>query len=247
MSSIKFFAVLTPGRMSPLQAFELVETVARANSGSDEETAFKEAKRKIKRRGTEVLPIVVGTTEFDFAEVVHKKLEWVSLTGSAIDPALCTRLAKELFRSGSLVMAVILDRDYDYWQNAEDPLQYRAAGRSWNHLPTRSNGLPPPLNQEVIDISDNPGRRFVKLGFFEIVAYRMWLTDSFWTLTGADKAGVRNAPGLVTKEEIPGLLELEAGQKCFTSPEGEERRMQDHLRNVLFGANEQQFPNGPVS
>ena len=65
----------------------------------------------------------------------------------------------------SFRQARLYDNDYEHWQNAEDPLHYRAAGNSYKHLPMRSNGLPPPLEQMVIDISRNPGRRRIRQGF----------------------------------------------------------------------------------
>ena len=49
--------------------------------------------------------------------------------------------------------------EYDYWQNAEDLLLYRVAGRAVEGLRLVSNNLPAPLEQKVVDISANPGRR----------------------------------------------------------------------------------------
>ncbi len=54
------------------------------------------------------------------------------------------------------VQAWVYDIEYDFWQNAKDPLEYEAAGRSSANLPKISNGLPPPLSQLEIDTSQNP-------------------------------------------------------------------------------------------
>lgn len=86
-------------------------------------------------------------------------------------------------RSG-FVQAWISDINFDYWQNAQDILQYEDAGRDWTGLPMVSNGLPPPLEQQVIDTSRNPGRRIIRDGYVEAVGARMWLGPSFWERIG---------------------------------------------------------------
>ena len=82
------------------------------------------------------------------------------------------------------VQAWVSDSEFDYWQNAADILLYKVAERSCNHLPMISNGLPPPLEQSVIDISKNPGKRVIKNGYVEAIGTRMWLAPSFWARVG---------------------------------------------------------------
>ena len=133
----KFFAVLRPGKISEVDAFELLKQAMGLAGIWDRQTAnaFEKAKKKIQKRGTDVLPIALASIEFDFARVNHKQLDWVSLVSAELTPEFCGTFARELSRTSSLVMAAVLDRDYDYWQNAEDTLQYKAAGRSHAHLP----------------------------------------------------------------------------------------------------------------
>ena len=88
------------------------------------------------------------------------------------------------------------------------------------------------LNQYI---SSNPGRRIVKSGFFEIVGYLMWFTDVFWNLAGVDKAAMYSVSECTITEEAPGLMRVQAGNKLFSSAEGEEARLQKRLREVLFG------------
>jgi hypothetical protein len=85
------------------------------------------------------------------------------------------------------VMACVVDVDYDHWQNANDPLEYEVVGKSYAHLPLRSNGMPYPLDGMEIDTSRNPGRWCFGMGYIEAVGARMWLAPSFWELTGADR------------------------------------------------------------
>jgi len=43
--------------------------------------------------------------------------------------------------------AWVFEIEYAHWQNAEDPLEYTAVGRSYAGLPMKSNGLPYPLRR----------------------------------------------------------------------------------------------------
>jgi hypothetical protein len=86
--------------------------------------------------------------------------------------------------------ARLFDEEYDFWQNAEDPLQYEVRGRSYKGLPMRPNGLPPPVEQLVIDTSRNPGRRVLRDGFIEAVGCPMWLGEGFWSITGANREAI---------------------------------------------------------
>lgn len=98
--------------------------------------------------------------------------------GSKFDPLLGVR---------GMVQAWVADVDYDYWQNATDPLQYEHAGRTLSGLSLKSNGLPPPLHQMEIDTSLNPGRKVFRQGYMEAVGSLMWLGDSFWSKVGTSR------------------------------------------------------------
>ncbi|MFL1553053.1 hypothetical protein ACI77I_28920 [Pseudomonas sp. D47] len=85
------------------------------------------------------------------------------------------------------IQAWVSDVEYDFWQNATDPLEYEGSGRSLSGLPMRSNGLPPPLDQMEIDISENPGRSVHRQGYIEAIGSTMWLGDLFWKRVGMDR------------------------------------------------------------
>src|SRR5262249_762748 len=127
----------------------------------------------------------------------------------------------------NFVMAWTANADYDYWQNAEDPLQYTAKGRGWDHLPTKSNGLPYPLEREIIDTSGNPGRWTLRSGYYEAVGSVMWLGESFWKLTGAKKDEVTGAAWIQVSNPVDSVTRLEVLRKCFSSDAGFERELQD--------------------
>jgi hypothetical protein len=137
-------------------------------------------------------------------------------------------------RDSDFVMAWVVDVDYDHWQNARDPLEFKVAGRSYAHLPLRSNGMPYPLDQMEIDTSHNPARWRFGIGYIEAVGATMWLGSSFWELTGADCRKLENVPWLKRFEQTSGLMKVQAADACFTTGEGEAGERQIQLRSLLF-------------
>lgn len=103
--------------------------------------------------------------------------------------------------AGEFVQAYVVDVEFDYWQNAIDPLQYTAKNMPYEHLPMISNGLPPPLNRSVIDTSNNPGRRMLRSGYIEAVGSPMWLSDKFFELTGADSSRLLSDENIVVERK----------------------------------------------
>jgi hypothetical protein len=136
----------------------------------------------------------------------------------------------------SFISAWVADVDYEFWQNAKDLLHYKARGRPWEHLPMRSNGLPPPLEQTIVDTSNNPGRRLLHVGFIEAVGAVMWFGERFWQVSSASKQRVLSEPWLQCAEIAPGLLRVQAAVQCFSTDQGEAGDLQRKLRALLFHA-----------
>ncbi|MBS1912879.1 MAG: hypothetical protein JST22_12910 [Bacteroidetes bacterium] len=149
----------------------------------------------------------------------------------AIDWEECARQ----FASGpSFVMAWLVDREYEYWQNAEDPREHTSEGRSIEHLPMVSNNHRPPNQAMIIDVSGNPGRWRYRQGYTEAVGSTMWLGERFWPVTGADKDAVEHAAWLQVSHPMPSVTRIQAADTCFTTAEGESGELQDRLRALLF-------------
>jgi hypothetical protein len=127
-----------------------------------------------------------------------------------------------------------VDAEYDHWQNADDPLQYTAVGKPYAHLPMKSNCLPRPLEQSIIDTSANPGRWCFHDGYIEAVGSMMWLGNPFWSLTGAKQQRVQNTPWLQTVQTAPSVLKIQAAEHCFTTADGTIGELQSKLRSLLF-------------
>lgn len=134
------------------------------------------------------------------------------------------------------VSAWVADPDYQFWQSAKYLSHYKTLGRPWEHLPTKSNGLPPPLEQAIVDVSNNPGRWAFHDGFIEAVGAVMWFGERFWQVTGTSKQQVLSQPWLQCAEIAQGLLRVQAAAQCFSTDEGEAGDLQRKLRALLFHA-----------
>jgi len=140
-------------------------------------------------------------------------------------------------RVNGFIQAWISDVEYDFWQNVKDPLEYEGRGRSFSHLPQKSNGLPESLKEMDIDTSGNPGRSVLRQGYIEAIGRPIWLGDLFWKKVGRDKgASIELLEGRGFE-----VLECERTVKVVAFKEGfyddstiDEQRA---LRQILFGVN----------
>lgn len=131
------------------------------------------------------------------------------------------------------VQAWIADVDYDFWQNAKDPLQYETRGRDYSGLPLVSNGLPPPVEQMEIDTSNNPGRRTLKPGYLEAVGATMWFATPFWQRVEAERRAVlESAVGIRVSPVTDSVIRVVAADACFIDQTS--RGAQDRLRAILY-------------
>jgi hypothetical protein len=150
--------------------------------------------------------------------------------GKAID---WNEWARRFLDEPGLMQARVVDIEFDYWQNAEDFLLYASKGRDYAGLPTKSNGLPPPVEQTIIDISANPGRRIIKNGYVEAVGREMWITQKMIEAQGGESALERiKAAGWSLHANLNGVLHLNVDPEIFT--EGGDRTRQAQLRAAIF-------------
>lgn len=128
----------------------------------------------------------------------------------------------------------VADVEYNHWQNAKDPIEYESAGRDFSHLPMKSNGLPPPLEQMEIDTSRNPGRWVLRSGYVEAIGPTMWLSELFWRRVGRDsKIRVKSTEWIRIDELAKGILKLRTPGYCFISEETAD--IQNRMRACLYG------------
>jgi hypothetical protein len=173
-------------------------------------------------------------------EVCGLKLGWVCvgnhdlafLTTQGMAEAVDIELLRVLSSTMPLVAARLYNSEYEHWQNAYDPIQFAAAGRAMEGLPMKSNDLPPPLDQMIVDTSRNPGRRILRNGYVEAVGHKMWLgPEYFRRVPGASREAVTSASWLRVAEG-PGVIEVVANDEPFVDNGSAE--VQDRLRRLLF-------------
>ena len=107
--------------------------------------------------------------EFHYSSALRNGFDHLTIKSSAPSMISWDVWAAEFTGNPNFVMAWAADCEYDYWQNAEDPLQYEVARMPYAHLPTKSNGLPYPLEKAIVDTSANVGRKRFRNGYIEAV------------------------------------------------------------------------------
>lgn len=188
----------------------------------------------IRRSGKEHFGIQLGAMQaLDYAHVANCNLSFVSVLACVRDQEDAEAWLLP-FVDGQFRYARFFDGEYEFWQNATDPLEYSARGWSSEGLPKKSNGLPPPLRQMVIDTSRNPGRRSLRKGFIESVGSPMWLGEAFWALAGSSRRTIGGLKWLHCEAWKQGVVRLRPADGPFTTAKGEMGELQDRLREVLY-------------
>jgi hypothetical protein len=195
----------------------------------------------VKKKGLRGFDLAGHGFGFLLASLPQFRLDFFSVEAASKIP--WDEWVGELAGNPDFVMAWIVDVEYDRWQNAKDPLLFKAAGRPYEHLPMTSNGLPPPLQKEVIDTSRNPGRWSFDRGWIEAVGAVMWLGEPFWPLTRANRRAVESADGLRVSHPIASVTRIQSADRSFTSAGAESGRLQDRVRALLFPGSPARSPH----
>lgn len=140
----------------------------------------------------------------------------------------------EILPVSCFVQARVYDHEYDLWQNMENLSYYDAEKRDHSHLPKISNGLPPPLNKEIVDVSRNPGRWVLREGFIESVGSTMWVNTEYLEVLGSNAEALTNCD-FAQVTECNGTIKIQAADSCFTNAGGKEALLQDKLRALVYG------------
>jgi len=191
--------------------------------------------KKVEKQGKWSTSVEAGGMSFRFGHVVALKHSFITIEEITAGSTLSWADWVEPFLAvDGFVQAWLSDVDYDYWQNAKDPLQYQALGRSYSNLPMKSNGLPPPLEQVEIDTSSNPGRWVLQSGHVEAIGATMWLGSSFWEIVGENrKDALLSADGFTIRSVGHGVIQVIASEQCFCDEATTDK--QNRLRAVLYG------------
>jgi len=190
--------------------------------------------KQVEKQGKWSRPIEAGGLRFHFGRMPALKQAFISIEDVSADSTLdWVEWVKPFLADHSFVQAWVSDVEYDYWQNAKDPLEYDAAGRSYSHLPTKSNGLPVPLEQIEIDTSNNSGRWSLQSGYVEAVGSIMWLGQLFWRRVGENrKEALLSSSWLNVQLVGNSVIQVIASDHCFCDETTDV--IQNNLRAILY-------------
>ncbi|OCR25647.1 hypothetical protein AFK24_07940 [Pseudomonas syringae] len=174
-----------------------------------------------------------GSVEFSY--VADKAFYRLDIKHLANSIEVAQSLIEALIDESGFVQARIYDAEYDRWQNAESLTLFEVECVEHAHLPKKSNGLPFPLTQEIVDISKNPGRWVLRNGYIEAVGAFMWVSKSLLQVVGVDEKTLMDVDCFAV-EDLGGGLKIAAYDQCFTSAVGEQAERQVLLRKFLFNA-----------
>lgn len=236
-----FEAIFQLGSIDKNQAWGLIATVLEQQGLVDplydqmnRKMTFDRVANSIRRYPKPHFGIYTERFTFDFGPIANPQhtLLWVDQKSPcAVNWA---HWVEHLSTVDGFLQAFYLDKEYSRWQTTDDIQSYELAGRVHAHLPKVSNNLPPPVERTIIDVTNNPGRRTIRLGFVEVVAAEMWLGPGFWELTGADRDEVEQCDYVQTEALAHDVLHLTAWPHPFASDQGEEGEVQHKMRRLLY-------------
>lgn len=198
----------------------------------DRNVSASGVEKAIKKLGKPHFCIEFDNAVFQYGAVGNFDISFLAIEKCIEDIDDAHSWVKPFLDFDSFVQGRVYNKEYEFWQNASDPLEYDSAGKSYDHLPMKSNNLPPPLEQKVIDTSQNPGRRVLRDGYVEAIGAVMWLGNQFWQLTGTMQVLVLNATWLDCEQIHSNVLLIKAKDSLFVSSDDGE--LQDKLRSLLF-------------
>jgi hypothetical protein len=133
----------------------------------------------------------------------------------------------------NFVQAWAADKEYDHWQNAFDPIQFTTVGRDMSGLKMKSNGLPYPLEQQIVDTSENPGRWEFRKGYIEAIGSLMWIGENLWRAIGENRESeLRALDWLHLTEPQKGILRVESDYQFIDETTASQ---QNALRSAIYG------------
>jgi len=200
----------------------------------DQSVTLPSVSSRLKRSKRKTFKLFGQGFEFLLGSVGNYHLDFLHIKSESEPSIPWDDWITQFLNDPNFVMAWVVDFEYDYWQNAEDPLQYTAVGKSYAHLRMKSNGLPYPVEQQIIDTSANPGRWCFRDGYIEAIGALMWLGAPFWSFTGADRRLVTDAPWLLVSYPAPSVMKIQSSEHLFMTSEGGSGELQANLRCLLF-------------
>lgn len=194
--------------------------------------SYKSFKKKYKELDKESLNIktekyIIAVTAFGGYDYFGFSFQYDDEDFKNVEPFL-----SYFIREKNMIFGYKYNCEYHLWQNMNSISYYELEGRDHSKLPKKSNGFPYPLEETVIDISNNPGRRVYHRDYIEAIGNIMWLSDRFFELTNSSKEEVLSADWIEKKQLPNNILEIKVYDKCFD--DSAPKDVQFKLRKILF-------------
>jgi hypothetical protein len=165
-----------------------------------------------------------------FAAVGNYRLSLLFLDRIIEDDRDADKFVSSVSHLPGFLSARVYDAQYERIQNATELEECRSLGIDTSGIRLRSNGLPFPLERQVVDTSANPGRRVLRHGFVEAIGHRMWLSPTLLQRLRVDSKTLRRQ---FRVEQREGVTLVQGSDAPFSSCDAS-REVQDRLRAVLF-------------
>lgn len=194
----------------------------------------KQVEGRIRKTGKWIQGLQVNGLMLGVGDIPGRRQSFVTLEEKTIGAASSwDAWVSPFLEASNFVQAWVTNVDYDYWQNASDPLHYKVAGRDMTGLKTKSNGLPPPVEQTIVDTSENPGRWEFRRGFVEAIGSPMWFGKNFWKLIGGERErALASIKWLHLSEPEKGILRVSSDVPFNDETTASE---QNALRAAIYG------------
>ncbi len=172
------------------------------------------------------------TSSISLAAISDHRLSFVSAKNIGDVNSIFDQVVNKFCGVKGFLSARSFDRQYERLQNATSLGPHKNAGVDIRTLQMVSNGLPYPLEQEIVDISQNPGRRVLRNGFVEAIGPTMRFSSSFLTKI-APKVDRLRELGAVS--ETKDWIQFSVDGIFDESEQAAE--LQDSVRGAVFGTN----------
>ncbi len=108
----------------------------------------------------------------------------------------------------SFIQARYYENEYDYWQNVKSLQIYKRYNKEYVHLKLISNGFPPPMDDKVVDISKNNGRRILHDSYVENIGEMIWLSKELTQQLNSDLKELESLENVLLSQSSNGSIML---------------------------------------
>lgn len=201
---------------------------------SGEKIDLKNFSSFIEEHGLEDFFIESGGSSIEYSDIESSGISRLDIKGLCASLEDAEIWMSRLVSLPGFLQARLCDAEYNKWQNMESIKYFEMNSVDHSHLAKRSNGLPFPLEETVIDIRCNPGRWDIKSGYIEFIGSAMWLGERFFNKLNVDADSLKRVEWLSTAD-LGNVVRIEAQDRCFASASGPEGEAQTKLRELLYG------------